>query len=152
MITNEEKQANYRVQFSRLKKAMGNSFFLEAVFIEYAIIEDRTESILLYEGNEIVPKNEKDFITFRRKSNRIKHLATNKESIISRYFSDDLMDRIQEWVGGRNSVVHGLLKRHSTTEELKTFAEVGEKLCKELSNRSNNYKRMIRRKMAANNQ
>lgn len=146
MISNIEKQQNYKTQFQRLKKAMDNAFYLEAVFIEYAIMEDRAESILAYEGNEIAPKNEKEFITFGRKKNRIVKLAEQKRYVIGRYFSDDLMDRVTEWVNERNSVIHALLKKNTTTEELKNLAERGENLCKELRNRANNYKRMVERR------
>ena len=124
---------------------MDNAFYLEAIFIEYAIMEDRAESILAYEGNEIVPKNEKEFISFARKKNKIVKLAEKKESVIRRYFSDDLMDRTMEWVNGRNSVIHALLKKNVTTKELRAFAENGNSLCKELRNRANNYKRMVER-------
>ena len=146
MISNEEKQNNYKIQFQRLKKAMGNNFYLEAVFIEYAIMEDRSESILAYEGNEIVPKNEREFVSFKRKKNRIEKLAECKGSIIGRYFSDGFLQQVQEWVDGRNSIIHALLKKNTTTEELREFAEEGENLCKELRNRANNYKRMVQRK------
>ena len=47
-ISNEQKRANYTEQFRRLKLALKNGFNLEAMFIEYAILEDRTESILLH--------------------------------------------------------------------------------------------------------
>ncbi len=146
MISNKEKQENYKIQFQRLKKAMENAFYLEAVFIEYAIMEDRTESILAYEGNQIVPKNEKEFISFTRKKNRIEKLSERKGSLIGRYFSDDLLQRIQDWVNGRNAVVHALLKKNMTTDEVRLFAEQGEDLCKELRNRANNYKRMLMRR------
>ena len=46
VISNQQKYENYRDQFKRLNKAVASGFNLEAVFIEYAIIEDRTESIL----------------------------------------------------------------------------------------------------------
>ena len=145
-ISNEEKQNNYRIQFQRLKKAMDNAFFLEAIFIAYAIMEDRTESILAYEGNQIVPKNEREFISFKRKCNKKVKLAERKGSIIGRYFYDDLMAKTMEWVNGRNSVIHALLKKNTTKEELKSFAEQGEALCKKLRNRTNNYKRMLQRR------
>ena len=40
MITNEQKQLNYKILKSKLKKALENEFWLEAGMIEYAIIED----------------------------------------------------------------------------------------------------------------
>ena len=45
-LTNMEKYANYREQMERLNRAMKERFFLEAMFIEYAVMEDRCESIL----------------------------------------------------------------------------------------------------------
>lgn len=146
MISNDEKEQNYKNQYRRLKKAMDNAFYLEAVMIEYAIMEDRTESILAYEGNEIIPKNEKEFISFSRKKKRIEKLAERKGFVIGRYFSDDLMERTLEWVNSRNSIIHALLKRETTTDELRSFAEQGKSLCDELRNRANNYKRFIRRR------
>ncbi len=45
-IGNMEKYDNYREQFRRLKTALDNGFYLEAIFIEYSMLEDRTESLL----------------------------------------------------------------------------------------------------------
>ena len=45
-IANQQKYENYKEQFKRLNRALANGFNLEAMFIEYAILEDRTESIL----------------------------------------------------------------------------------------------------------
>ena len=53
IATNIQKYENYREQFIRLKKALDLKFFLEAIFIEYTIIEDRTESISRHAGNGI---------------------------------------------------------------------------------------------------
>ena len=38
-IDNQLKYENYKEQFRRLNKALANGFNLEAMFIEYAIIE-----------------------------------------------------------------------------------------------------------------
>ena len=64
--SNIQKQLNYREQFKRLDKALNNNFYLEALFIEYAIMEDKTDSILYYEGNEIKVKDG-GFVTINRK-------------------------------------------------------------------------------------
>lgn len=47
---NQQKYENYRVQSRRLVSALRSGFYLEAVFIEYAIIEDRLESALTHAG------------------------------------------------------------------------------------------------------
>ena len=40
-LTNMQKYANYKEQMERLNRAMKEHFFLEAMFIEYAVMEDR---------------------------------------------------------------------------------------------------------------
>ena len=47
---NMQKYANYKEQMGRLNKALTSRFFLEAIFIEYAIMEDRLESVLRHSG------------------------------------------------------------------------------------------------------
>ena len=47
---NMQKYANYKEQMGRLKKALSQGFYLEAIFIEYAILEDRLESVLRHSG------------------------------------------------------------------------------------------------------
>ena len=153
-ITNMEKYENYKNQFQRLKKAMDNHFYLEAIFIEYAIIEDRTTSILAYEGNN---RRKCDNMKLQEKLDKIKNCANYSTPLrpwIGRYFSDDnsnkLIDRIIAWKDyQRNRPTHRLMKIIVTTEELSTYAENGKALCKELSHRANNYRHMVERKNKA---
>ena len=65
--SNMQKYANYKEQMERLNRAMKDHFFLEAMFIEYAVIEDRCESILTHAG---VFRPERHF-TIVRKLRRI---------------------------------------------------------------------------------
>ena len=58
---NIQKQDAYRVECGRLKKALEYGFYLEAVSIEYALIEDRLNALLYYSG--IVSRKEKLMIT-----------------------------------------------------------------------------------------
>lgn len=48
--TNIEKQNTYRVMKGRLSVAIREKFYFEAMLIEYALIEDRLRSFLLYMG------------------------------------------------------------------------------------------------------
>ena len=89
------------------------------MFIAYAIIEDRTESILSYEGNEI---RSKGFVSVTRKLNKIKTIAERKGSLSERYFSDNLIDEILEWKDARNRLMHALMKQSLTTEDLEMVA------------------------------
>ena len=49
-IDNQQKYENYKEQTMRLKRAINSCFYLEKIFIEYAIIEDRLESVLRHSG------------------------------------------------------------------------------------------------------
>lgn len=142
---NIQKQLNYREQFKRLDKALNNNFYLEALFIEYAIMEDRTESILRYEGNEIKVK-EGSFISINRKLDKIKKIAEQRKSLPERYFSDNLIECIQLWKDERNRMIHALMKQSLTTEELTELALEGKNLCRQLCNKANNYKRAVERR------
>ncbi len=144
-IENQQKYYNYKVQSQRLKKALSNRFYLEAIFIEYAIMEDRTASILRYEGNSLKPKDN-GVVTLNQKVNKIKKIAENKKGIPRRYFTNELMDEILEWKNRRNSLIHALVKQSLSTEELKAFAEEGNELAKTLSSKSQNYKRYLMRR------
>ncbi len=143
LAPNMQKYVNYKEQFKRLNSALKNHFYLEALFIEFAIMEDRTESILSYESNEI--KSEK-FVSIDRKLKKIKKIAEEKASLANRYFSDDLIDDLLDWKEERNRMIHALMKQALTTEMLETLALQGKSLARELCNRSTNYKRAVLRR------
>lgn len=137
------KYENYREQFKRLDKAINNKFYLEAMFIAYAIIEDRTESILSYEGNEIKSKG---FVSVDQKLKKIRKLAEKDSSLLEKYFSDGLIDEILDWKKDRNTLIHALMKQSLTTEDLQTVALNGKRLTRMLANKATNYRRAVERK------
>ena len=145
---NAQKHENYREQFVRLKRALASEFYLEAIFIEYTIIEDRTESILRHAAkwDACVKKQRGRFLTLEKKIEYIKEIAREKKSIAHKYFSDTLMDEILEWKEERNRLIHALLKQTLTTEEVSEIAHTGERLTKELRTRTTNFSRTIERK------
>ena len=170
VLTNTEKYYNFKTQYERLKRAMEHGYYLEAIVIEYAIMEDRTRAILSYEGNDIIPKSETEFISINKKINKNATLAQDKGSIIGRYFTKNLKDKsnltdeMLEWIRTndeirnnshknenpspfcRNAIIHNLLGIIITDDELKEIAERGKDLCRDLSNRAKNYKAMVERK------
>lgn len=140
---NEQKHYNYKVQSQRLKKAMEYGFYLEAVFIEYAMMEDRTEAILRYEGNEIIRDN---FVSINSKINKIKKIAAKDKSLPNKYFQPEFLDKLSEWKENRNTIMHRLMKQRLTTEGLQELAQEGQQLVKDLNRLSTNYKRAVERK------
>ena len=117
VITNKEnktenlqKYEDYKEQFKRLDKALKEGFNLEAIFIEYAIMEDRTSSILRYDNNSIKPKGDNQ-PGIERKLSKIKTISREKGSLPNRYFQDEFIDRIIAWKEERNRLIHALLKQ-----------------------------------------
>ena len=144
---NAQKHENYREQFVRLKKALASEFYLEAIFIEYTIIEDRTESILRHAGkwDAYLKKRGRYQVTLDSKIAYIQDFAREKKSIAHKYFSDTLMDEILEWKEERNRLIHALLKQTLTTEEVSEIAHRGERLTKEIRTRATNFSRALER-------
>ena len=142
---NLQKYENYKEQFKRLDKALKAGFNLEAIFIEYAIMEDRTASILRYENNSIRSKGDR-LPSIDRKLSKIKTIAREKGSLPNKYFQDEFIDRIITWKEERNRMIHALLKQQLTTEGLISFAEEGKTLARELSNKAGNYRRAVERR------
>ena len=145
---NARKHENYREQFNRLKRALASEFYLEAIFIEYTIIEDRTESILRHAGkwDAYLKKRGRYQVTLDSKIAYIQDFAREKKSIAHKYFSDTLMDEILEWKEERNRLIHALLKQTLTAEEVSEIAHTGERLTKELRTRATNFSRAVERK------
>ena len=144
---NIQKYENYTEQFKRLKKALDNGFNLEAIFIEYTIIEDRTEAILRHGGHwEAYVKSRKGReVTIDSKVKYIRKLAENKKSHLNKYFRDELLDDILTWKEQRNKLVHALLKQQFNSGDIATFARDGEIMMKVLRTRTESYKRIIRK-------
>lgn len=142
---NMQKYENYREQMGRLRKALGAGFYLESIFIEYAIIEDRLESILRHAGKWKEPKLGEKGPSLQEKKNKIVKMAEEKKSLACKYFSDDVLCRIIDWKNQRNDLIHQLMKQELHTEELYNFAEQGFLLVKEISNKANLFNRALER-------
>lgn len=84
------KYSNYTEQMGRLKKAMASRFFLEALFIEYVIVEDRTNSILKHAG--IYHPKRHRFLG--PKLEAIEILAGDNQNLLQKYISSELIERI----------------------------------------------------------
>ena len=144
---NMQKFQNYRNQFSRLTKALNAEFYLEAIFIAYAIIEDRTESILRHTGKwEAYEKSRRGRgATLDSKITYIQKMAEEKKSLCNRYLADGTLQRIREWKEERNRMIHALLKQNLSDGELAALAQTGSDLAKDLRTKTNNLNRAIQK-------
>ena len=144
---NMQKFYNYQTQFSRLNKALNAEFYLEAIFIAYAIIEDRTESILRHTGKwEAYEKSRRGRSgTLDSKIRYIQKMAEEKGSLCNRYLADGTLQRIWEWKEERNRMIHALLKQTLADGELAALAHTGKELASNLRTKANNLNRAIQK-------
>ena len=146
---NQLKYENYREQFKRLKSALNSGFNLEAIFIEYAIMEDRTESILRHADKwEAYLKNRgRNEPTINSKIVYIqKQMQSNRKDLLHKYFSDDLLNQLLTWKEDRNRLIHALLRQQFAHNEISMLAEQGKQLADELRKRAGNYNRAMDRR------
>ena len=145
---NMQKYENYKEQFKRLNRAINQCFYLEAMFIAYAIMEDRTESILRHAGKwEIYLKKRNGYNpTIDSKIRYIQKQAEQKKTLMNKYFSDDLLDEILTWKDERNRMIHALMKQPLTTKMLEDIALQGKNLARALTNISGSFNKAAERK------
>ena len=140
-IDNLQKYANYKEQMGRLKRAMEQKFYLEAIFIEYAIMEDRLESALRHSG-KWNPKPEQ-FVSIESKIKKLAKVAEEKKNPAHKYFAPELTDALLKWKEQRNRMIHALMKQQLHTEDLLILSEDGRTLIKTLSSKTKSYNRKM---------
>ena len=147
---NLQKYENYKEQFKRLNSALANGFNLEAMFIEYAILEDRTESIIRHAAKweDYLNTRKGRIVTIDSKIRYIQKMAEQKNTLPNKYFCDDLLARILTWKEDRNRLIHALVKQQFEHNEISMLAEQGKHLVDELKKRAGNYNRAIDRRKA----
>ena len=150
-ITGQEKYRNYKEQFDRLNRALKNEFYLEAIFISYAIIEDRTESILRHLGKwEAYEKSRKGRnLNLDSKIRYIQKIAEEKNTLANRHLANGTLQQIWEWKEERNRMIHALLKQKLEDDELETLAQTGKDLASNLRTMANHFKRALQRAAAS---
>ncbi len=145
VASNQQKYENYKEQFRRLNRALFGGFNLEAIFIAYTIMEDRTESALRHAGlyDVYVASRKGRQVSIDSKIKYIQKQAEAKKSIAHKYFSDSLLDDILAWKEERNRLIHALLKQHLTDEDIQSCANRGVELVKTLRNRVSSFNRAV---------
>lgn len=143
ITNNMQKYANYKEQMGRLKKALNSEFYLEAIFIEYAVMEDRLESILRHSG-KWHPKPDQ-FVSIDSKRKKVVKLAEEKRGLARKYFSAELTDSIEGWVTDRNQLIHALMKQNLRADDLAALAVRGQEIARILCNKTKLYNRALDR-------
>ena len=90
-MNNYEKNLKYRTLHEALTRALTSEFYYEAIFIEYAIMEDRTDSILRHAKVNI--KNP----TLNNKIKAIKFNRAFKDEYLKKHLTFELLESVKEW-------------------------------------------------------
>ena len=133
MEKNYEKQERYFRLKSKLNKAIKSEFWFEACMIEYAIIEDRTSSILHH--GKICTNAYAESKKLSNKLNSIEHQIGKGHPVISKKVSKATIAEIRSWKDRRNDLVHRACILFSD-DLAKEVALEGLKLVKAISNDS----------------
>jgi len=134
MESNLLKQFTYAERKVQLKKAMYSGFFFEAIFIEYAIMEDRTESVLRHEGSISLTNKQGFPLNLSQKIRKIRGCRSFAEERVRKHLTLELLDSLDEWRVKRNVLVHILMKNQADSAELQEIAESGKELVRLLEN------------------
>lgn len=145
MISNEEKRQVYAILKTKLKIAMDQEFYLEALLLEYSIVEDRLLSILKHLGLKYTESDGRE-LQIGRKIKKVRGQIENKNPLIIGKVDVDLIDRIITWKNTRNELVHNSCHRLFNNEEVTKCAEEGAEIVRLLSNSATRIKRAAARK------
>lgn len=131
------KYENYREQNKRLKKALTEGFYLEAIFIVYVMLEDRADAILRYTDTKVKGYG------LKPKLRKIEEVSREKKAIAHKYFNTEYVNCLQVWVEERNALMHALMKNTHEAKTIEEIAKQGEMLIKELCKKSQLYKKAL---------
>lgn len=131
---NMEKYEVYRSMNQNLSKAMRAGFYYQAIFIEYAILEDRCTSVLKHAGVEYL--NSKGYeLKLSQKLNRMRSNPAFVVPYVRQRITLELLDQITDWKRSRDRLIHALAKIPYNHNSVKEIAENGQKLVCILSNK-----------------
>lgn len=132
---NYEKQVTYAERKTQLKKAMKNGFYFEAIFLEYAILEDRTESVIRHARNIKLTSRRDQPLKLSEKVNKMRSCSAFSEKYVRQRLTLELLDNIDKWRVRRNELVHYLMNCPTAPDELQAVAEEGNELLRILDNK-----------------
>ena len=139
-IKNTEKYEAYKAMKINLTKAMKSGFYYQAIFIEYAIIEDRTLSILKHAGVKCTDKRGWE-LKLSSKLNKMKNNSAFTNAFVRKRISLDLIESVENWKRDRDRLIHALARIPYDNEQVKEVAERGQELVRVLDNKAKSVNR-----------
>ena len=132
-MKNIKKKEKYAYLMDKLKAAITNEYYYEAIFIEYAVLEDRTASILRHmKCNKNI-----DDLTLNDKLKCIENsLVVKNDKYIQRHLPKTMFSGLHDWKNARNKLVHDLVGLDYNNIQIKNMALLGNILVKKLNSKS----------------
>lgn len=138
----------YKSMNENLTKAMRSEFYYQAIFIEYAIIEDRCTSVLRHAGVKYLDSKGQE-IKLSQKLTKMRSNPAFVVPYVRQRITPELLDEITEWKRERDQLIHALAKIPYDHESIKIIAVQGKELVRILSDKvksvNNYYANLIRR-------
>jgi hypothetical protein len=103
------KRTTYKQTIARLDEALGKQFFLEASWIEYAIFEDRCNSLLEKTGGLIPPSRNGIPPSINKKLTVLKERTSGDPFLSSTSEFPDILRDVRNWKNRRNTIMHSLV-------------------------------------------
>ena len=102
---NTQKYETYKSIHESLSKALKYGFYYEAIFLEYAVIEDRLASVLKYAEIPYIDKNGQD-ISISKKLNLIESRKELSDKFYRDRLTKELIQECRDWIKERNDLIH----------------------------------------------
>ena len=131
---NMQKYEVYKSMNENLSKAMRSEFYYQAIFIEYAIIEDRCSSVLRHAGIKYLDSKGHE-IKLSQKLTKMRDNPAFYVPYVRQRITLELLEEIIAWKRQRDQLIHALAKIPYDHESVKTTAITGQELIKKLSSK-----------------
>ena len=132
-MDNFEKRDRYAYLSKKLDSALDNEFYYEAILIEYAIMDDRTKSIMRHANYSF--KDKRDDTLYNR-LNVINSNPLFDNDKCNKAFDMEFIDRVNNWRDQRNGIIHALVEHNYDETSVKNFAIEGDAIVKHLCSKS----------------
>ena len=134
MSKDMEKYEIYKTMHDNLTKAMRNSFYYEAIFIEYAILEDRLRALLLYAGIPTEKDGKEHKIS--KKISMIQSRLEYQAKYIRGRLPLEMLEQLRDWINRRNALIHNMANIPYDDVAVRQVAEEGNEWGRLIQNRS----------------
>ena len=134
-IDKHKKRDKYSDLMLKLKNSIEDKFYYEAIFIIYAVLEDRTESLLKH-AHINISKNDNQKLSLSEKLDKIRNSNPFQDEYIKKHLTSEMINQIYDWKNKRNLLMHNLINLEYCNYEIEELALDGYELIKKLNNKS----------------